>query len=160
MNYFTTLLSSQAHALRLPSEFKSDVEIYVMQHQKGSVSVERVPFRRQLDLWAFSMATALAESLVPLESPSSKWGVKFADTRSVQMPDALCDLLAVVAFSKLGPEHDGVDDPAQIIEIGNCLAGAGCPLVIAQLKSPDLRMTALEKALEFAGDLRANAGSL
>lgn len=157
MNYFTTLLSAQAHTLRLPSDSKDEVELYVMQHQKGSVSPERAPFRRQLDLWAFAIGTSLAHSLDPLDAPSSKWGTKFTDTRSVQMPDALCDLLAVLALSKLGPEHDGIDDPAQIIELGNCLAGAGCPLVIAQLKSPDLRVTTLDKVLEFAATMRAAA---
>jgi hypothetical protein len=155
VNYFTTVFSSQAFTLRLPSDVKADVELYVAQHQKGTVSMERAPFRRQLDLWAFALATALSESLDPRESPSSKWGTKFADTRSVQLPDALCDLLAVVALSRLGPENEAIDDPAQIIELGNCLAGAGCPLVIAQLKSPDLRVTTLEKALEFASSLRA-----
>ena len=47
MNYFTTLLSSQAHTLRLPDQSKDDIERYVLQHQKGNVSLERAPFRRQ-----------------------------------------------------------------------------------------------------------------
>ena len=154
MNYFTTLLSTQAHTLRLPEQSKDDVERYVLQHQKGGVSPERAPFRRQLDFWAFSIATALAEGSPALREPSSTWGRKFADTRSVQMPDGLCDLLAVLAISQLGPDHDGVDDPAEIIELGNRLAGAGCPEVLARLGNPDLRVTTLDKALEFAASLR------
>lgn len=156
MNYFTTFLSSQAHTLRLPEKSKDDVERYVLQHQKGTVSPERAPFRRQIDLWAFSIATALANAMPPLEKPSSAWGKKFADTRSVQMPDGLCDLLAVVALTELGFDHDGIDDPKQIIELGNRLAGAGCPKVIEQLSDPGLRLTALDKALEFAAALRSD----
>ena len=48
MSYFTVLLSSQAHTLRLPTESRDDVERYVLQHQKGGANAERAPFRRQL----------------------------------------------------------------------------------------------------------------
>lgn len=157
MNYFTTLLSSQAHTLRLPESLKDDVERYVLQHQGGSVSPERAPFRRQLDFWAFAIATALSNGTSPLEEPSSKWGRKFADTRSVQMPDGLCEMLAVVALTTLGPEHEGIDDPAQIVELGNRLAGAGSPDVLKHLSDPDLRITTLDKALEFAKSMRAQS---
>lgn len=157
MNYFSTLLSSQAHTLRLPDKLKDDIERYVLQHQKGSVTLERAPFRRQLDFWAFALATAIANNTPPIEEPSSRWGRKFADTRSVQMPDGLCEILAVVALTTLGPEHEGVDDPAQIIELANRLAGAGCPQVLRQLSDPDLRITALDKALEFARAMRSEA---
>lgn len=156
MNYFTTFLSTQAHTLRLPDQSKDDVERYVLQHQKGGLtSLERAPFRRQLDFWAFSIATALASGVEPLADGSSVWGKKFADTRSVQMPDNLCELLAVIALTELGHEHEGVDDPKQIIELGNRFAGAGCPKVLEQLNDPDLRITALEKALNFATSLRS-----
>ena len=156
MNYFTTLLSSQAHTLRLPDKSKDDIERYVLQHQKGSVTPERAPFRRQLDFWAFAIATAIANGTPPLTQPSSSWGRKFADTRSVQMPDGLCEMLAVVALTTLGPEHEGIDDPVQIIELGNRLAGAGCPEFLKQLSEPDLRITTLDKALEFARSMRSN----
>lgn len=155
MNYFTTLLSSQAHTLRLPDKSKDDIERYVLQHQKGSVSPERAPFRRQLDFWAFAIATATANGTPRLPEPSSKWGRKFADTRSVQMPDGLCEMLAVVALTTLGPEHEGIDDPGQIIEVGNRLAGAGCPELLKQLSEPNLRITTLDKALEFARAMRS-----
>ena len=154
MNYFTSLLSSQAHTLRLPQDSKDDVERYVLQHQKGGASLERAPFRRQIDFWAFSIATALANGLAPLAEGSSTWGKKFADTRAVQMPDGVCELLAVVALTELGLEHEGIDDAKQIIELGNRLAGAGCPKVLEQLNDPDLRLTALDKALELATSLR------
>ena len=154
MNYFTTLLSSQAHTLRLPDKSKDDIERYVLQHQKGSVTPERAPFRRQLDFWALAIATAIANGTPPLDQPSSSWGRKFADTRSVQMPDGLCEMLAVIALATLGPEHEGIDEPGQIIELGNRLAGAGCPELLKQLSDPDLRITTLDKALEFARAMR------
>ena len=155
MSYFTIFFSLQAHTLRLPEKSKADVERYVLQHQKDAVSPERAPFRRQIDFWAFSIATALANGMVPLAEASSNWGKKFADTRSVQVPDSLCELLAVVALAELGPEHDGINDPKQLIELANRLAGAGCPKVLEQLGNPDLRLTALDKALEYAAFLRA-----
>ena len=154
MNYLTTRLSSQAHTLRLPSQSKDDIVRYVLQHQKGSVSPERAPFRRQLDFWAFAIGSAIAGGTPPLEKPSSSWGRKFADTRSVQMPDGLCEMLAVIALATLGPGHEGIDDPAQIIELGNRFAGAGCPELLKQLNDPNLRTTALDKALDFARMLR------
>ena len=155
MNYFTTLLSSQAYTLRLPNQSKDDIERYVLQHQKGSVSLERTPFRRQLDFWAFAIASAIARGIPPLEEPSANWGRKFADTRSVQMPDGLCEMLAVIALTTLGHNHEGIDDPPQIIELGNRFAGAGCPELLKQLSNPDLRTTVLDKALEFARILRS-----
>ncbi len=160
MNYFTTLLSSQAHSLFLPAQSKDDIERYVLQHQRGSISPERVPFRRQLDFWAFAIASAIARGTPPLEGPSTNWGRKFADTRSVQMPDGLCEMLAVIALTTLGPNHEGIDDPSQIIELGNRLAGAGCPELLKQLSNPDLRTTVLDKALEFASSLRSDTDAL
>lgn len=158
MSYFTTILSSQAHTLRLPNQSKDDIERYVQQHQKGNSSPERAPFRRQLDFWAFAIASAIAGGTLPLEELSSSWGRKFADTRSVQMPDGLCEMLAVIALATLGPDHEGIDNPAQIIELGNKFAGAGCPKLLKQLSDPDLRTTALDKALAFARILRSKAG--
>lgn len=132
----------------------------VQQHQKGSVTLERAPFRRQLDFWAFAIATAIAKDIAPLEPPINiggkpKWGTKFVDTRAVEMSNDLCELLAVVVLTKLGVEHEGIDDPAQIIDLANCLAGAGSPVLLKELIDPSLRMTPLEKALEFARAMRS-----
>ena len=154
MNYFTTLLSSRSHTLRLPNESKEDIERLVLQHQKGPASPERAPFRRQLDFWAFAIASAIARGTPPLKEPSSRWGHKFVDTRSVQMPDELCEMLAVITLATLGPDNEDVDDPTQIIELGNQLAGAGCPELLKHLNDPNLRTTVLDKALEFAKSLR------
>ena len=155
MSYFTQLLSQQAHTLRLPTRLEDDVQRHVQMHQ--TASPERAPFRRQLDFWAFSMTTALAQGLDPLDQPSSTWGRRFIDTRSVQMPGGLCDLLAVVAFHHLGSDHEDIDNPGQIIEIGNRFAGAGCPVVLKHLTDPDLRVTALSKVLKFAASLYESA---
>ena len=157
MNYFTTFLSSQAHSLYLPDKQKDDIERYVLQHQKGSVTPERAPFRRQLDFWALAIATAIANGVPPVEGRVSSWGRKFADTRSVQLSDGLCELLAVVAFNLLGPDHEGIDDPKQVIELANRLACAGSPELLKHLSDPDLRTTALDKALEFARAMRSEA---
>ena len=151
MTYFAQLLTDKSHTLRLPKKSTDDIQRLVRTQQ--TASVERAPFRRQLDFWAFSIATSLAEELDPIETPSARWGTKFVDTRSVEMPDALCEILAVAAFHHLGPEHEGIDDPAQIIEVGNCLAGAGCPVVLERLNSRDLRLNPLDHVLNFAGHL-------
>ena len=159
MNYFTILLSSQAHTLRLPKQSKDDIDRYVLQHQHGNASPELSPFRRQLDFWAFAIASAIASRTPPLKENSTKWGQKFVDTRAVQMPDGLCEILAVIALAQFGADHEGIDDPAQIIELGNRFAGAGCPKLLKQLSDPVLRTTALDKALEFARILRSEAGT-
>lgn len=154
MNYFTNLLSSKAYPLCFPEVCKDDVQRFVGMHQQGGPSPEVAPFRRQIDFWAFSIATAIARGMPPLDGPVSKWGTKFTDTRSVEMSDGLCQILAVVSFSILGTEHEGLDDPAVIIDVGNRLSGAGCPEAIKVLSNPDLRITALDKILDFADSLR------
>ena len=155
MSHFIQLLSQKAHPLRLPRKHGADVQRYVLAHQTAA-TYDRAPFRRQLDFWAFSVAVALARDLPPLDGPSSKWGDKFVDTRNVEMQKELCDLLAVAAFHHLGVEHDGINDPVRIIEIGNRLAGAGCPAVLEHLGSRDLRLTPLEKALNCAASTLAH----
>lgn len=154
MDYFKYLLSSQAHKLYFPKDCRDDVHRFVGRDQKGGSSPEHAPFRRQLDFWAFSIVTAIARGLRPLDDPVAKWGAPFTDTKSVEMPSGLCELLAVVAFSILGAEHEDLDDPSMIVNIGNRLAGAGCPVVIKVLSSPDLSTTTLDKILNFANSLR------
>ncbi|MCY4368315.1 MAG: ATP-binding protein [bacterium] len=151
MAHFAQLLTQKAHTLRLPQDSRDDVQRHVLQHQ--TTTLERAPFRRQLDFWAFSIATALAHELTPIDEPSRRWGKKFADTRSVIIDDWLCDLLAVTAFHYLGSEHDRMDDPAQIIEVNNQLAGAGCSVVLECLNDRDLRLTALDKVLNCAASM-------
>lgn len=151
VQYFAQLLTHKGHPLRFPKEHSNEVQGYVRQHQ--TASPERAPFRRQLDFWAFSITTAVAQGIPPLEQPSSKWGRRYTDTRSVIFAEPLASLLVVIAFHHLGPKHEGIDDPAQIIEINNRLAGAGCPIVLDHLRSLDLRLTPLEKALTLAASM-------
>ena len=75
------------------------------------------------------------------------------------MPDAVCKLLAVVALATLGPEGEGVDDPAEIVKIGNRYAAAGSPLLLERLADAGFRLTPLDKALEFAGELYIKGGA-
>jgi len=149
--YFAQLLTQKAYPLRLPREYSDDIQRHISQHQ--TTTRERAPFRRQLDFWAFSITTAMAHDLAPRDQPSAKWGRKFVDTREVTIPETLADLLAVTAFHHLGYEHEGIDDPAQVIEINNRLAGAGCPVVLEHLNSSDLRLTPLDKALNHAASM-------
>ena len=104
-------------------------------HQVTSASPERAPFRRQLDFWGFSLVTALAKGLSPLEDASSKWGERFIDTQHVDMGDDLCALLAVVTLAKLGHESHDVANPRRIIDLANRLAAVGCPIVLDKLDS-------------------------
>ena len=76
------------------------------------------------------------------------------------MPNALCDLLAVLALAELGPQHEGVDSPSEIIELGNRWAGAGTPAVLESLSDPELRLTVLDKILDFADQLYAKAAEM
>ncbi len=154
MNYFKAQLTSRAHSLFLPAKWKDDIQRYIRQHQQGaSRDPEVAPFGRQLDFWTLAFATAVARGVAPLESPPSQWGRKFVDTQKVEMSDELCELLAVVALGTLGPNDQGVEDPARIIELANQYAGAGCEELLLRLRDPDLRLSTLEKAIAFSKEL-------
>lgn len=151
MNYFKALLTNRTHSLFLPRKCKDDIQRYVRQHQQGAArNPEAAPFGRQLDFWALALASAVARGVPPLESRPNQWGRKFADTRSVEMSDELCELLAVVAVGALGSDDEGIEDPARIIEIANQYAAAGCEELMLRLRDPNLRLTALDKAIKFA----------
>ena len=158
MNHFAALLSAKAYPLRVPHLLRDDVARYVQQHRKGPANPEQAPFRRQIDLWAYSIAVAIAENLEPAEAKSARRGHNFVDTRSVQMPEDLCGLLAVVAAARLGPDHEGVAEPAQIVEFGNRLAAVGCPVVLRRLQDADLRLTPLDKVRAHAESLFGKSG--
>ena len=158
MNYFKALLTNRTHSLFLPSRWKDDIRRYVRQHQKGAASnPEAAPFGRQLDFWALAFATAVARGVPPLESRPSQGGHKFADTRSVEMSDELCELLAVLALGALDADDEGVADPARIIELANQYAAAGCEELLLRLRDPDLRLSTLDKAINFATELALGA---
>lgn len=158
MKYFAALLSATAYSLRLPKSLRDDVSRYVRQHKKGPANPEQAPFRRQLDFWAYSVAVAVSEELEPVDAKSARRGHPFVDTRSVQMPDDLCALLAVVTAARLGPDQEGLAEPGQIIEFGNRLAAAGCRLVLRELRDGDLRLTPLDKVRAQAESLFGKSG--
>ena len=153
MTYFQSLLTTKAHSLRLPTEWREDVDRFVRRHQPGVVDPERMPFRRRLDLWAYCVAIAVAEGVRPVSISEATKGYKFKDTASVRMAPELCALLAVAAAA--ATEADGGDtaNPRWIVEYGNRLAAAGCPLVIERLREVDLRLTPLARAHAHARSL-------
>ena len=155
MNEFSERLSSRQYSLVLPKRDKHQIERYVAQSGRD-VSVERVPFRRQVDFWAFSIATALALKLEPVQGPPSRWGRVFIYTPQGVMDDDLCSLLAVVAIARMGIDKPDVGDPARVIELSNRLAGAGCPVVLRKLAESMLRTTPLDRAVAYARSLRAH----
>ena len=118
-----------------------------------NASPEYSPFQRQLNFWALAIVSAIALELPPLEDPPSKWGERFIDTTKVRMPDELCELLAVIAFAKLGHEHEEIDSPKAIVNLGNRLAGAGCPELLKAVNDSGIRLTPLDRALEFTKGL-------
>ena len=69
------------------------------------------------------------------------------------MPEQLCDLLAIAAFHHSEPDNLGIQNPSEIIAISNRLAGSGCPVVVEHLNSPELHLTPLAKALDFAASM-------
>lgn len=158
MNYFRALLTSRAHSLFLPKKRRNDIQRYVRQHQKGAASSpETAPFERQLDFWALAVVTGIARGVAPSDTRPRQGGHKFADTRSVEMSDELCELLAVVALGSLGAEDEDVENPARIIDVANRLAAAGCEELLMRLRDPDLRLTTLDKAINFATTLARSA---
>ncbi len=158
MKRFSERLSSRQYSLRLPKRDKQQIERYVAESGRD-VSVERVPFRRQVDFWAFSIATALAMKLEPVDGAPSSWGRVFIYTPQGVMDEDLCALLAVVATARMGIDNPEVGDPARIVELSNRLAGAGCPVVLQKLSETPLRTTPLDRALALARSLRADVQS-
>ena len=119
------LITSGAYALRLPEAHEAAVHRVVQQHQAGGARPEQHPFARQLNFWALALATAVARGSEPVDS--SVRLRKFVDTRAVEMPERLCELLSILALVTLGPEHEDVDDPAAIVKLANRYAAAGLP---------------------------------
>ena len=151
---FVELFRSRSHGLVLPQDDDDEVNRYVAMHSGERESVERRPFRRQVDFWAFSIATALALKLEPREGTVGRWGKSFIYTNQGILDNDLCSLLALIAVAKLGHDDPEVDEPRRIIDLANRLAGAGCPVVLRELADTDLRTTPLDRALQFASSLQ------
>ena len=69
------------------------------------------------------------------------------------MSDELCEFLAVVALGALGLDDERVEESSRIIEIANMYAAAGCEDLLRRLQDPNLRLTPLAKAIEFASEM-------
>ena len=151
---FADIFKSRSHGLVLPQEDDDAISRYIAMHSGERENVERRPFPRQVDFWAFSIATALALKLKPREGPVARWGKNFIYTYQGILDNDLCSLLAVIAVAKLGHDDPEVDEPRRIVEYSNRLAGAGCPVVLKELAEIDLRTTPLDRALEFASTLQ------
>ena len=102
MSEFGALFSGRGHGLVLPRSDEEQIDRYVAMHSSERGSVERHPFPRQVDFWAFSIVAALAWDLDPREDPPSRWGKVFIYTSQGILDEDLCSLLAVIAVSKLG----------------------------------------------------------
>lgn len=154
MSDFADIFKSRSHGLVLPQDDDDEINRYVAMHSGERENVERRPFRRQVDFWAFSIATALALRLEPREGTVGRWGKNFIYTYQGILDNDLCSLLAVIAVAKLGHDDPEVDDPKRIIDLANRLAGTGCPVVLKELEGTDLRTTPLDRALQFASSLQ------
>ena len=154
MNDLAQQFLTKGYPLVLPKEVDEEANRLVAMHSGERISVERRPFRRQIDLWAFSLATALALGLAPREGSRSSWGKTFIYTDQGIMDSDLCGLLTVVAVSKLGHEHLEVPEPRAIIDLANRLSAAGCTEVLRRIATTDLRTTPLDRAIELARALQ------
>ncbi len=154
MSGFADLFKARGHGLVLPRDDEDAINRYVAMHSGERESAERRPFPRQIDFWAFSIATALALNLEPRKDPVGRWGKSFIYTSQGIMDDDLCALLAVIAVAKLGHDDPEAGEPRRIVELANRLAGVGCPEVLRKLSDTDLRTTPLDRALELAKSLQ------
>ncbi len=138
----------------LPRDDEDTISRYIAMHSGEPESVERRPFRRQVDFWAFCIATALALRLQPREGPTARWGKNFIYTSQGIMDNDLCSLLAVIAVAKLGHDDPEVTETRRIVDLANRLAAAGCPVVLKKLSESPLRTTPLDQALQLARSLQ------
>ena len=153
MSDFAALFSGRSHGLVLPRSDEENIDRYVAMHSSDRASVERRPFRRQVDFWAFSISAALAWNLEPRDGPPTSWGKVFIYTNQGILNNDLSSLLTVVAVAKLGHDDPEVGEPRRIVELANRLAGAGCPMVLRKLSENALRTTPLDRAVELARTL-------
>ena len=154
MSDFANRFSSSYFGLVLPKGDNEEISRYVAMHSTERGSVERRPFRRQVDFWAFSLSTALAMCLEPREGSPNSWGKVFIYTSQGILSDELCSLLAVVAVARIGQDDPEIAEPRRIVDLANRLAGAGCPAVLKKLSEDPLRTTPLDRAIELARSLQ------
>ena len=154
MSDFTDIFKARSIGLALPRDDDDEINRYVAMHSGERENVERRPFPRQVDFWAFSIVTALARKIEPRDGPVGRWGKNFIYTSQGVMNNDLCALLAVIAVARLGHDDLEVGEPKRIVDLANRLAGAGCPVVLKELEETDLRTTPLDRVLHFARTLQ------
>ena len=154
MSDFGDLFKLGGHGLALPRENEDEINRFIAMHSGERDSFERRPFRRQVDFWAFCIATALALKLEPKNGPIARWGKNFIYTSQGIMNDDLCSLLAVIAVDRLGHDNPEVTEVRRIVDLANRLAAAGCHVVLKKLSDDPLRTTPLDQMLELARSLQ------
>lgn len=158
MTFFHRLLTKKGYTLRLPRVLRDDVEQYVRHLSPSAPGPERAPFGRRVDLWAYSVMTAVALGLEPVDERKAASGHRFKDTGSVELSPDLCTLLAAAAAAGLGLDDERARDPAEIVKYANRLAAAGCPIVIERLKALDMKLTPLQKLQAHAEEMLEGLG--
>ncbi len=156
-NYFRNLLWGKAYTLYIPKDDKDRAERCVQMHSGGGTNPEERPFKRQLDLWAMCVAVAAARDLEPRRGPISRWGRKFVDTRSVPVDEHIAGLLCVLAVSRYGVDSSDALDPGKIVELGNRLAGAGCPILLDRVFDAKRNVYPMTNLIDFATELSGSA---
>ena len=159
MTDFAKALSARGHGLVLPRADDEAINRYVAMHSGNQVSVERQPFPRQVDFWAFSIASALAMDLEPRQGTVTSWGKVFIYASQGIMDSDLSALLTVVAVAKVGHAAADVGEPRRIVQLANRLAGAGCPFVLQKLSEDSLRTTPLDRVIELGRSLQERVQS-
>ncbi len=156
-NYFSNLFWRKAYTLYLPKGQKEQAERYVQKHSSRAPNPAERPFRTQLEFWAMCVAVAAARDVDPLSGPPSRWGTKFIDTRSVNIGEDLGGFLCVLAAEKYGIDAADALNPRTILELGNRLAGAGCPVLLQHLTDVSLSLAPLSKVLNLVDRLAVAA---
>ena len=158
MKYFQGRLIEKAHKLRFPKAYVDDINRLVLQGQ-STTDPEQAPFRLQLNFWVLSIAVASAKRLSPIEKMPGN-SPHFVDTRGVNMPAELCELLSVISLNYIDADLDKLEhgEPAQIIDLANRLAFVGVPEVLKAVQDGTMQKTKLRKALDFAGETASQVG--
>lgn len=153
-DFFSNLLRTTSQRLVLPREDEDDINRYIAMHADDRANVESRPFPRQVDFWAFCIATALALKLEPREGSISGWGKTFVYSNQGTVDNDLASLLSIIAVAKFGLDDRSATEIGRIVEHANRLAASGCPEVLRKLKDSPLRTTPLDQALEYARSLQ------
>ena len=153
MSEFRERFRSANCSLTFPREFENEINRIVQMHSGERGSIERRPFRRQVDFWMFCIAVALSDQLAPRDGKYQK--KMFIQTSQDIISEEFCAFLAIIAVAKFSHDSPEAGEVKHIIELANRLAAAGCPLVIQKFKE-NIFTSQLDQAVELARTLRNN----